>query len=370
MRKILLATSALVAGSVAASAANAAAPEVTLFGSLDIQYQTESYDDQGATANTDQLGYLNFMNSFMWDINAEADNGLAYGGRVDWRPSNDTIDEIWIDLKGSFGTVVLGNDDAVGDNNVPHGGSVLVGSFGFTGTYVAGTSANVGNASTGAESTSRNYDASKVSYYSPDLGGFGAGVSYTPNASSAGTSTTSANLTTGAVSTTTADSTYGSQVELAAWWSGDLGGASLTAGALYKTADANVATNEDLDAYEIGATVGVAGFTFGAGIFDNGDSGVAKTATSANAGNGMTLGVSYSMGATAVSLGYLATEIDNSDNTSDEYTNISLDVEHTVAEGLLVYGGVQFAESNDGSVSGTAGTQESTSIVVGTRLSF
>jgi hypothetical protein len=350
MRKILLATSALVAGSVVATAAQAGAPEVTLFGSLDVQYQSESYDNNDV-AGTDQFGYLNFMNSFMWDINAEADNGLAYGGRVDWRPSNDNLDEIWIDFKGSFGTIVAGNDDSVGDNNVPHGGSVLVGSFGWTGTYVAGTNSSVGNASMSAESIARNFDDAKVSYYTPDMGGFGAGISITPDSNGG-------------------DAAFDTQTELAAWWSGDLGGASLTAGGLYKMADAEAETaNEDLSAYEIGATVSVAGFNFGAGLYDNGDSGVAK-GSSADAGTGFSLGVGYSMGATAVSLGYLSTEETQADSTTDEYNNIAFDVEHTVAEGLLVYGGIQFGESTDGSVGGTAGSQESTAVIIGTRLSF
>jgi hypothetical protein len=354
MRKVLLATSALAAGTAFATAANAAAPEMSIFGSLDVQYQSESYDKKNSAGNTvagkDAFGYLNFMNSIHFDINAEADNGLAYGGRVDWRPSNHTIDEIWIDFKGGFGTIVAGNDDSVGDNNVPHGGSVLVGSFGWTGTYVAGSSAKVGNANVSAESTSRNFDAAKVSYYTPDLGGFGAGFSWTPDDNNSGT-------------------TYDSQTEVAAWWSGDLGGASMTAGALYRMADATATTNEDLRAYEIGATVSVAGFNLGAGYHDNGESGTAK-GSSASAGNGFSLGVGYSMGATSVSLGYLSTELENADATSDDYSNIAFDIEHSVAEGLIVYGGIQFAESTDASATGNGSNQESTSVIVGTRVSF
>lgn len=344
MRKVLLATSALVAGSFAVSAANAAAPEMTLFGSIDIQYQGNSSNTAG-TAGTNALGNINFMNSMMWDINAEADNGLAYGGRVDWRPSNHTVDELWIDMSGSWGKVVIGNDDAVGDDNVPHAGSVSVGGFGWTGSVVASAGA-VGGAPQTAEATARLFDNARVSYYTPDFGGFMAGVSVTPDDN--------------------ANTTYDTITEVMAKWSGDLGGASLTVAAMHRMADASAAATEDLGATEIGATVGVADFTIAANYHDNGDSGIAKTST-ATAGEGWSLGVGYSFGDAAVSAAYLSTEIDDAGTTSDEYENIALDVEYTVAEGLKMYAGAQFAESKDGSAATSA---KSRALIAGTRLSF
>lgn len=362
MRKVLLATSALVAGSFAVSAANAAAPEMTMFGSIDIQYQGNSSNTAG-TAGTNQLGNLTFMNSMHFDVNAEADNGLAYGGRVDWRPAGHSIDELWIDMSGSWGKVVIGQDDSVGDDNVPHAGSVSVGGFGWTGSVVASAGA-VGGALQTAEATARNFDSARVSYYTPDFGGFMAGISYTPDDSNGTTTTTSTGA--GAVTNTVTADKYDAITELMAKWSGDLGGASLTVAAMTRMADAVSATEEDLSAYEIGATVGVADFTIGANYHDNGDSGIAKTST-ATAGEGWSLGVGYSFGDAAVSAAYLSTEIDDAGTTSDEYENLALDVEYTVAEGLKMYAGAQFAESKDGSAATSA---KSRALIAGTRLSF
>lgn len=370
MRKILLATSALVAGSaVAASASAAEAPTVSLSGGIDIQYVSETNDQ--SKARVDSLGYLPFMTALIWDVNAEADNGLAYGGRIDWRPTTDNLDEIWLDFSGSFGKVVLGNDDGVGDDNVPQGGSVLVGSFGWTGTYLAGSAAGVGGVGSSTfNSGFGTSDAAKVSYYTPSFGGFSGGVSWTPDSSISGTTTTTANLTTGAVSSSTADNAFDNHWELMASYSGELAGASVTVAGLYKNADASAATtNEDVSAWELGTKVGIAGFSIGANYFDNGDSNITK-GSSADAGNGYTLGVAYSFGATAVSLGYGYAEAEQADGSDDDYSNISLDVEYNVAEGLSAYAGVQFAESDDASDATSAGEEESTTVIIGTRLSF
>ncbi|WP_420548478.1 porin [Curvivirga sp.] len=375
MRKILLATSALVAGSaVAASASAAEAPTVSLSGGIDIQYISETND----TSNNrkDDLGYLPFMTALIWDIDAEADNGLAYGGRIDYRPSNasgsgganDNLDEIWIDLKGSFGKVVLGSDDGVGEDNVPQGGSVLVGSFGWTGTYVSGRSNSQlqGNAP-GPDAGYDSSDAAKISYYTPSFGGFSAGFSFVPD-SSVGSLTDSS---TGTSVSLDADNMY----ELMASYSGEFGGASVTVAGQYRTADvaetteANAEGREDIEVFEIGTQVGIAGFNIGASYFDNGESGILKS-SDADAGHGYTLGVAYSFGATAVSVGYAATEAEDINGQDDTYENLSLDVEYTVAEGLSTYAGVQFSESDDASVTGSAGEEESTTVIIGTRLSF
>jgi hypothetical protein len=369
MRKILLATSALVAGSaIAASASAAEAPTVTMSGGIDLYYAAETNDEAEAT-RTDEFQYAPASTELRWDVNAEADNGLAYGGRVEWRPMSDAIDEIWIDLSGSFGTVVLGNDDGVGDNTVPHAGSALVGSYGFDGSYLAGSAANVGVAG-GYGPSHGTADSTKISYYTPSFGGFSAGVSITPDDNMSGDTTTTANLTTGAVTSTTADNAFDNHIELMASFSGDFGGAAVKVAGQYQMAEADVDTNEDIDTYEIGATVGIAGFTIAAGYFDNGDSGVAKTGTQADAGTGFDIGVGYSFGATSVSVGYLSTEQSDTDGTEDEYSNLSFDVEYTVAEGLSAYAGVQFAESDDTSDATDAGAEDSTAVVIGTRLSF
>ena len=370
MRKVLLATSALVAGSaMAASAVSAAeAPTLDISGKINIQYTGESYDKDRGAANTDAFAIAGASTELTFDANAEADNGLKYGGRIELRPTSGstTSDEIWIDFAGDFGTVVIGQDDGVADNSLVGGQSALVGSYGWDGSYVAGTSSKAGSAGAGSSFTGGTGDDAKISYYTPSFGGFGAGISFTPDQNHSDSSDTSKTTETGDL--------YSNHIELMAKYSGEVSGASFTVVGGYKTADAEDADSgttkrEDLSAFELGATVSFGDFTVGANMWDNGDSGENKDSTT-DAGNGYSLGLGYSMGDTAVSVGYLTTEKDTG-SEEDTYENISLDVEYTVAEGLVAYAGVQFAESDDASdTSSATGESDSTAIVVGTRLTF
>lgn len=365
MRKILLATSAIVAGSAFATAASAAeAPKLDISGKIDIQYIGESYDNSDVSANayegTQKIDHLPFMTELTFDANAEADNGLKYGGRIELRPSSSATksDEIWIDVAGAFGKVILGQDDGVGDANVPAGGSVLVGSFGFTGTYAAGTNGLPGDAEIDEGSFANTGDDNKISYYTPNFGGFTAGVSYTFDSNSLNSAASGEK-----------SENFGDHLELLAKWSGDVAGSSVTVAGSYKKADSNVATREDLKAWEIGAKASFGDLSVGANYYDNSDSGVTKTSTTDDAGNGYSLGVAYSFGDVAVSAGYLSTEVERG-GKDDTYENLSLDVQYTVAEGLTTYAGIQFAEGEDGSDTSTAGSNEATAVVIGTRLSF
>ncbi|WP_420548482.1 porin [Curvivirga sp.] len=358
MRKILMATTAVSASVFALSAQAAESPKVSLSGAIDIQYTSESSDTAG-NGGTDNLGYSASNTQLIWDIDAEADNGLAYGGRIDYRPTNSSgsatdsnLDEIWIDLAGSFGKVVLGNDDGVSDA-IPGGTDPLVGSYAYDGGFVGGENHQVGGAALAVESQFNTGDEAKISYFTPAFSGFSAGFSFTPDSSVTPSSGTD----------------YDNHYEFIAAYSGEFGNVGLDVGAGYYTAEAaNIGSQsyEDVESYEIGATVTVAGFTIGAGYFDDGDSLVAA-GSSASAGEGYNMAVGYSFGATAVSLGYLATEADDATGTTDEYDNLHLDVEYTIAEGLAAYVGVQLTESNDGSA-GT--TEEGQAVVIGTNLAF
>ena len=363
MRKVLLATSALVAAASFATASNAAAPELTLSGSIDMRYVSNSADNVDSNGERPGSAFdqqnAPGATSIHFDVNAESDSGLSYGGRVDWRPVANSIDEIWIDLAGSWGTVVIGNDDGIGDSNVPSVGSVLVGSYGLDGSNTA-SSNKIGVAFAGQGSFGGTSDAAKITYITPDLSGFGAGVSLTANA----------DLGTYKVQgAATGVDEFGSHTELGAWWAGDLSGSAVKVGVSHKMAEAESHLDNDLSSTEVGASVTFGDFSVAANYYDNGDGGIVSTSTADN-GDGFGLGVSYSFGDAAVSVGYVSNEADDGAAGEDEYENLSLDVQYSLAEGLTTYAGVQFAESLDASVTGNGRTQEETMIVVGTTLSF
>lgn len=342
MRKILMTTTAALASTIAFSAAQAAEPTMTVSGAINYQYTTESSDTSGV-AGVDQFQMGNSSTQLHFDVDAEADNGLVYGGRVDWRPASNGIDEIWIDIQGSFGTLILGNDDGAVDQ-VPGAVDVLVGSFGYDGDYAGGENSQQGSASVGFGSNFNTDDNSKIVYYTPSFGGFTGGFSHTPDDNNGGTEAVS---------------------ELSAAWGGDLGGASLDLGAGYLFGSSTQGT-EDISAYRVGAVLGVGDFSFGASYVDDGDSGIAK-GSRATAGSGGNIAVGYNFGTGAVSAGYLATEVDDATGTVDEFDNLHFDVEYYLAEGLTTYAGVQFTESTDGSANLS---DESTTVIIGAALAF
>src|SRR4051812_38021980 len=101
-------------------------------------------------------------------------------------------------------------------------------------------------------------DASKVSYYTPRLFGFQAGVSYTPEALSQGSS----------VVFSKAIPNYKSVIEGAANYTNEFGPINLKVSGGIFTADSDTErglTPKDFTGYQAGAQVGFAGFTVGGG---------------------------------------------------------------------------------------------------------
>lgn len=114
-----------------------------------------------------------------------ADNGLTFGAETQFEgaDSGERVDENFLFVSGSFGRFELGEQDGAadwaqyaGDVGSPWSRSGDgVGAL-FDGSYYGNNALNALNAYTADTS-----DALKITYYTPSISGFAAGVSYAPS---------------------------------------------------------------------------------------------------------------------------------------------------------------------------------------------
>jgi len=369
MRRILLAGSALAGGVLLSGAALAEAPKVTFSGSTDYFVRVSDYDTPtGGTEPQNGPGWdinqQDDASELIWDANATADNGLQFGANIQLRYAGTvTTDEAWIDFAGSWGRVVLGDDDGVLDNSQVDGVAVLpLGAYDtgrFTGALgtPAGWASSTGPAGTVGEASS---DASKIAYYSPSFAGFSVAVSATPDTGS----------TFGTTNTAATDQ-YGNVFEGTINYAGEFSGVSIAAYAGYATGEAFAtggASRDDLDAWQLGGTVSLAGFSLGLGYGDSNDSGCLTSQAACDAGKFFNAGVAYNFGPGSVGVGYATTFDAKTTGAESEAEYYSVEGSYTIAQGLTGYGGVMFATRDNNAA--TNAEADSTIFVLGTRVNF
>jgi len=165
MRKLLLTSTALVAAS---SIANYAAADVAVTGAFEWGYTTQAAD---LTANDGDS--FRQDNEVTVTFTSKTDSGLSLTGRwyVDADDGNDApTGESSLAIAGGFGKIVLGSDDDVADAFGIHEQDLIAEEASSTPTS-ASILTNAGE--------SGNNDTNKVSYFTPAMGGFKAGVSTT-----------------------------------------------------------------------------------------------------------------------------------------------------------------------------------------------
>lgn len=247
MKKILFATTALVAGAAAGIASAAERPTGSVGGYM---FFGAGLTDVTATGDTevallrDGEMHLKFSGS--------SDNGLTFAGRVELEAftTGDQIDENWATVSGSFGEILVGSNDTAGDN---YGD---VGIFCAAGCRIAYYD---GFGEVPMAGSDDGFDALMIMYATPTIAGFTAAVSFTPDAGYDGAND-GARVTTG-------DRPYAGAsnvVSLAANYSGEFSGFGVALGGDYTFGDATTGSGgQDIDVWSIGAELGYAGFTGG-----------------------------------------------------------------------------------------------------------
>ncbi|KAA1055545.1 porin [Azospirillum argentinense] len=362
MNRYLLAGCAAAALALGAGAANAQAKfEVKVGGDA---YFEGGYVSEDRDQNTRSV---DFRNRFRVTVTptAKADNGLEYGGRIRMRASNNQgapsatsangrtmdADRGYIFAQGAFGQVQMGVTNSFNDATyitapqdylplaIYDGITSWIGQTSDIGGGLAGLNGSILNQSLVVEN-----NATKIVYFSPRFAGLQVGGSYTPRNDSSHTDVNRADLAPVAAAGRGFATTFEDMVELGANYSNTFGGVALKASAGYYWGNAAGtstvgASVEDLNAWQVGAQVGYAGFSLGGSYTDFGESGQIQTATSDNEKSRLwVVGAQYTAGPIVVGANYK-----NGKDAGSLYTPGSRKLEvyefgagYTVAPGLTL----------------------------------
>ncbi|WP_158090226.1 porin [Kiloniella majae] len=327
MKKVLLASSALVAGAAFAAPAMAADGEIVW--SAWTQFHVSSTgvdsDSQGDGGDTNKGVDFNTNSEIALDYSATADNGLTYGLHIELEADQNTennSDENHIFLEGDFGRVELGDQDSAADRLMVSGSSVGF-QFGMYGNY---TGSVLGNddytKSTGARTASDLNDSSddtKITYFTPTFNGFKAGVSFAPDSDTGNTESGNG---------TGVDNHFDAGIN----YSGNFNDFSIDAGLVAATEERSAAGSDDVTYIGVGGgiMVGYAGFSAAVGYIhdDFEDSDEIDT---------VDVGLAYTTGPWSASIGAAWSERDVDGGSDIEYTAYSAGVGYQIAPGLSTW---------------------------------
>jgi hypothetical protein len=291
MRKLLLGTTALAAA--ASLTTNAALADVSISGAYEW-----SYNSRGSTiAALDGTSFGN-DSEIKFSFTNKTDSGLTITAVTELEADGDattSTDEHSISIAGGFGTLKLGRDDSVGDNF----GIEVEDLIAEESTPTSNSSGATTSVLTDTDIRAASSDNNKVSYYTPAMGGFSAGMSHTTT--TAGTSDSKE---------------YGAQ------FTTEASGTTVTIGA---ASGSTKAATRDIDATNVGLKIVsgnisaiIANATYKANDEDQEANGVS---VSYNMGNGMVIGA-YTM------------DSDDALDTTESYSKQGVEVQYTIASGL------------------------------------
>ncbi len=383
MKKILLGTTGLF-GAVAlfASAATAETPTVTIGGFIDFQAGYVSDDNDALQRST---GFRNDTEVSI-RVDGKSDAGLGYGAVIDLEADVSSFGTVaaggvssdadnqglnasrtYIFLDGGWGRFELGSNSGAAEtmglnaSNIAHATGGIAGAWTYfaarpvvAGAFIAvpGSFTSIGSfALNGDESFGNN---NKITYYTPRIEGFQAGVSYAPDLSDRG-------QTVGRLDGNDA----GDIIDVGLTYEGQWDEAALGFAATYQIGnDETAAPAEDIDAWTVGGTAGWAGFSLAASYADFGES----LGTAGLDSSYWTAGAAYDFGPFGASVTYLDSTVET--GTGDnEFTNLVVGADYSLAPGLTPYAEVSFYEF-DGSAVGATNDNEGTAVILGTQLAF
>ncbi len=373
MKNILKSTTVLAAaGLIALSGADASAqsaPEKLklslggFFGSWVGYAENDSSFENAVNAH---YGSINMENDsevfFVGDTTL--DNGINVSVVVELETdqananTGSVLDETYLKLSGSFGSLLAGSTVAAGDalaNFAPSAGVLGHNGDDFS-EYV------INPTGTGTPDVEIGDDTSmKLVYYTPTFSGFQAGVTYVPSTSNSDTPP----ITGGAASGTTAEESW---ADIALAYSGTAGAVDFSADAGYWVKGGST----DQEGYRVGANVVFSGFTVGGAYADvDNEIGNITSATSVSDYKAYDLGVSYETGPWVVALSYYHTESPLSSATAgdDETTHYMVSGTYAIGPGVSLGANIFMAEYDD-ETTAAASNNEGWGVVGGIMVEF
>ena len=334
MRKVLLGTTALVGASVVATSALAVPLQShnedgvpVLTASIVAQFEAgiASNDNNAGSANTRDGSFQNGrFAELQFDGEKTADNGLVYGASIHFSTSNTQTNAFpgreYMYMSGGWGKVELGQ--WVGADS---GMNICVTCRTYAGygaldapwkSYIinpTAPTAATGKRYRNASVNSRWWDqAIGVTYYTPIVSGFQAGIGYQPKGG------------TGASTNADNDGNYNDILNFGAQWNGDFGDVGLALSAVGVVSDgflsvttgtvglANQKDTTGLGIWEIGAKLSFGAFQVGGSYWDDGNSGAIKGRDFGFKSTGYTLEAAYFAGAFSAEVQWASTQVDSS----------------------------------------------------------
>lgn len=367
MKKILLGTSALALASLMATSAGAAeAPSMQISGNLDYFVRaTSAKQDTGASIVSGKGGKGVEISSFTgtselkFSGSGSTDDGLTYGAKFEIRPTNDgALDEAALTFGGNWGSLMIGDDE--GPDTIYGFFALPLGNWDASGAWFSGAAGTQG----ALGYVPGTGDASKIMYTTPNMSGVNASIAFTPDGDSTFGGSNSDN-----------GSGYHNVIQTAINFSRDFGGVSFAASAAHMsgTADNTLGVdNNNASGWGVGTKVSSQGFTLAMGYNNRGDGGCVKGGSNCSNGSSFDVGASYSIEKLTLGVGYAKGSANQGDTGTgdimeDEASAFSVEASYGLADGLTTYAGVQRIEvqEKDNNHNG-----ETTSVVVGTRISF
>ena len=292
MRKLLLNSTAIA--TVAALTSGAAIADVSISAATEWSYNSRSSQiaaNDGTTFSQDSEIAFKFTN--------KTDSGLTIGYTVELESDAGTsatgqIDESSLSISGGFGKIVLGQNDGVGDNYGVGAKDIIAEEQ----TPAIASSSIGGN----ADIALGDGDANKVAYHLPAMGGLTVGASFADSGTNTGTDTTQ----------------FGAKYAMT---SGDV---AITVGGA--TATTEVSGSADTDSQNMGIKVVSGNMTASVSQSE-------KTSVNDDINN-MAVAVSYKM-ANGMTIGAYTFKSEDDLDTSEEYTSSGVELQYTVAAGLM-----------------------------------
>jgi hypothetical protein len=378
MKKFLMGSTAVALAGLAASPASSAEWDVKVGGYME-QYLGYVDNDIDGEDGSDRDGIDSKQDAEIWFLpSITLDNGIKIGVNIqlEGNTGGDQIDESFLFIKGSFGEVILGNENSAGYKMTYSAPDVTFlnvnsGSLSFFVPF----SGNVGGAQRGSDTFRRtlqttfienvgNNDAARFTYFTPRFAGFQVGASYARD------SLQDTNLQ------IDRDNPPGGNASLAVSDIFDVG-----ANYVQTFGDFDVAVSgrwgtarrpgaADPDIWSAGLNLGYAGFKIGGSYAEQND------ADQVN-GEAYDLGASYETGPWGFSVTWFHGENKDNENFSlaassnpdEEMDQYLLGVSYTVAKGVVLNGYAAYLDfDEDVSDGGVGNGDDIEAYVIGTGI--
>ncbi|MEM7188203.1 MAG: porin [Pseudomonadota bacterium] len=355
MKKVLLSTSAIALAGAVAMPASAAEWDVRVGGYYNAMVAYATTDlPAGDTRDFDGVDVSTNTEIFFLP-KITLDNGIQIGANIqlEGETSGDTIDESYVQIKGSFGELNIGSENSAGYKMTyaaPNAAIISLNSP-STGDYIAWTggvdSVFRGTLGTTYLEVQGNNDAKRITYYTPRMAGFQLGLSYAHDAAqdNFGPTDTSAAL--------------GDIFDVGANYVNTLGGIDIAVSARYGIGNNQaVATNDTPTVWSVGANLGFGGFTIGGSFAESNEHNAGV-----DDGTAYDIGVSYATGPWTFSATYFHGENGEAGGLQDEQDTFGLGINYQLAKGVRLNGFGAYVDAD-----GAAAANDISGFVVGTGI--